>query len=189
MHRPLGRRACEEPGQAREAEPGRPRRCFAAVAAQESSPPQLVFGLGRTSRHAEPPCGKAWGRTGNGFTVPQRFFSWTTAHDPLHGPAMQTDPVRALEAVQQRGDRQRRVVGALRSYHHQDLDVVGQAVDQCDGARGVWEDGVPALERQVGGDEQGAVLVAAADELEEQVGGAGVGGEVAYLIDKMLSDR
>ena len=26
---------------------------------------------------------------------------------------MQTDPVRALEAVQQRGDRQRRVVGAL----------------------------------------------------------------------------
>ena len=51
------------------------------------------------------------------------------------------------------------------AFKEQDLDVVGQAVDQCDGARGVWEDGVPALERQVGGDEQGAVLIAAADEL------------------------
>ena len=45
------------------------------------------------------------------------------------------------------------------AFKEQDLDVVGQPVDQCDGARGVGEDGVPALERQVGGDEQGAVLV------------------------------
>ena len=71
------------------------------------------------------------------------------------------------------------------AFKEQDLDVVGQPVDQCDGARGVGEDGVPALERQVGGDEQGAVLVAAADELEEQVGGSGVVGEVAHLIDRV----
>ena len=45
------------------------------------------------------------------------------------------------------------------------------------------EDGVPLLEGQVGGEEQGAVLVAAADELEEEVGGAGVVGEVSDLID------
>ena len=52
----------------------------------------------------------------------------------------------------------------------EDLDVVGQAVDEGDGAGGVGEDGVPVLEGQVGGDEQGAVLVTAADELEEEVG-------------------
>ena len=61
--------------------------------------------------------------------------------------------------------------------------MVGQSVDQCDGARGVGEDGVPALERQVGCDQQGAVLVAAADELEDQVGGACVVGEVSELVD------
>ena len=56
----------------------------------------------------------------------------------------------------------------LRSYHQKNLDVVGQSVDQGDGARGVGKDGVPALEWQVGGDQQGAVLIAAADELEDQ---------------------
>ena len=61
--------------------------------------------------------------------------------------------------------------------------MVGQSVDQCDVARGVGKDGVPALEWQVGGDQQGAVLVAAADELEDQVGGACVVGEVSELID------
>ena len=65
----------------------------------------------------------------------------------------------------------------------EDLDVVGESVDEGDGARGIGEDGVPVLEGQVGGDEQGAVLVAAADELEEEVGGASVVGEVSELID------
>ena len=65
----------------------------------------------------------------------------------------------------------------------EDLDVVGEAVDECDGTGGIGKDGVPVLEGEVGGDEQGAVLVAAADELEEEVGGAGVVGEVAELVD------
>ena len=65
----------------------------------------------------------------------------------------------------------------------EDLDVVGESVDEGDGARGIGEDGVPVLEGQVGSDEQGAVLVAAADELEEEVGGASVVGEVSELID------
>ena len=69
------------------------------------------------------------------------------------------------------------------AFNEKDLDVVGQSVDQCDGARGVGKDGVPALERQVGSDQQGAVLVAAAGELEDQVGGACVVGEVSELID------
>ena len=64
----------------------------------------------------------------------------------------------------------------------EDLDVVGESVDEGDGAGGIGEDGVPVLEGQVGGDEQGAVLVAAADELEEEVGGASVVGEVSELV-------
>ena len=69
------------------------------------------------------------------------------------------------------------------TFDEEDLDVVSQAVDQGDGAGGVGEDGVPVLERQVGCDEQGAVLVTTTDELEEQVGGAGVVGEVAQFVD------
>ena len=61
--------------------------------------------------------------------------------------------------------------------------MVGQPVDQGDGARGVGKDGVPVLEGQVGGDQQGAVLVASADDLEDQVRGAGVVGEVAEFVD------
>ena len=66
----------------------------------------------------------------------------------------------------------------------EDLDVVGEAVDECDGTGGIGKDGVPVLEGEVGGDQQGAVLVAAADELEEEVGGSGVVGEVAEFVDQ-----
>ena len=68
------------------------------------------------------------------------------------------------------------------AFDDEDLHVVGQAVDEGDGARGVGEDGVPVLERQIGGDEQGPVLVAAADELEEEVGGPCVVGEVSQFV-------
>ena len=74
MHRPLAGWACEELGQTREAEHGRARRSFAAVPAQESGPPPLVFGLGRTSSHAEPPRVEACVRIGNGFTASRSFF-------------------------------------------------------------------------------------------------------------------
>ena len=36
------------------------------------------------------------------------------------------------------------------AFEREDLGVVGEAVDERDGARGVGEDGVPALERQIG---------------------------------------
>ena len=117
MHRPLGCRAREEPGQAREAEPGRAGRSCVVVPAEESGSPPLVFGWGWTSSHVEPPRVEAPARIGGGFTTwfttPRRFFSWTAAQDPLHGPPMQTDPVRALEAVHQGWNRQCRLVGAL----------------------------------------------------------------------------
>ena len=61
--------------------------------------------------------------------------------------------------------------------------MVGQAVDQGDGAGGIGEDGVAVLEGQVGGDQQGPAFVSAADELEDEVGGACIVGEVADLVD------
>ena len=70
--------------------------------------------------------------------------------------------------------------------------MVGQAVDQGDGARGVGKDGVPVLERQVGGDEQGAVFVTAADEVEEEVGGSGfepMTRQEASLLFRLVSYR
>ena len=40
------------------------------------------------------------------------------------------------------------------AFEEKDLGMVGQAIDQRDGAGGVGEDGVPPLEGQVGGDQQ-----------------------------------
>ena len=61
--------------------------------------------------------------------------------------------------------------------------MVGEAIEQRDCAGGVGKDGVPVLKRQVRRHEQGAVLIAAADDLEEEVGGVGIVGEIANLID------
>jgi hypothetical protein len=59
----------------------------------------------------------------------------------------------------------------LRSAHGEDVGVVDDAVDHRCGDGLVAEDFAPAAERQVGGEDQRGVLVAAADELEEQVRG------------------
>ena len=56
------------------------------------------------------------------------------------------------------------------AFNHDNLGVVGEAIDQRDRAGGVGKDGVPVLERQVRRHEQGAVFIAAADDLEEEVG-------------------
>ena len=69
------------------------------------------------------------------------------------------------------------------AFNHDNLGVVGEAIDQRDRAGGVGKDGVPVLERQVRRHEQGAVFIAAADDLEEEVGGVGIVGEVANLVD------
>ena len=47
--------------------------------------------------------------------------------------------------------------------------MVGQPINQPDGARGVGEDGVPVAEGQVGGQHNGLLLVATRHDLEEQV--------------------
>ncbi len=47
----------------------------------------------------------------------------------------------------------------------------------------VAEDLAPAAEGQVGGDHDGGLLVAGGDELEEEVGGVGVEGDVADFVN------
>ena len=69
------------------------------------------------------------------------------------------------------------------AFEREDLGVVGEAVDERDGARGVGEDGVPALERQIGGHQDRAMLVATTDDLKEEVRGAGIVREISDLID------
>jgi len=51
-----------------------------------------------------------------------------------------------------------------------DFGVVHQPVDHGDDAGGIGEDLAPLGEGSVGGDEGAFVLVAAADQLEQQVG-------------------
>jgi hypothetical protein len=61
--------------------------------------------------------------------------------------------------------------------------VVDEAVDHGGGDGGVAEDFAPASEGLVAGDDDRRSFVAAADELEEQVGGLSFEGDVADLVD------
>src|SRR3954447_10528770 len=60
-----------------------------------------------------------------------------------------------------------------------DLGVVEQTVDQGDDAGGAGKGLAPFGERAAGGDDSAALLVAAIDQFEEQVGVAGGVGEVS----------
>jgi hypothetical protein len=65
-----------------------------------------------------------------------------------------------------------------------DLGAVDESVDEGDDAGSVREDFAPLRESLVGAEEDGLVsVVAAGDDLEEEVGVATVVGEVADLID------
>ena len=65
----------------------------------------------------------------------------------------------------------------------EDLGVVDDAVDQRDHAGGIGEDLGPFGERAVRGQQQAFVLVAAAYDLEEQIGMVVAVGEVAHLVN------
>ena len=73
-----------------------------------------------------------------------------------------------------------------------DLDhdgMVQQAVQQGGGHDDVTEDGAPVLEAAIRGEDGGALLVAGIDQLEEQVGAAGLDRQVADFIDDQQGDR
>ena len=67
-----------------------------------------------------------------------------------------------------------------------DLDddgMVRQSVQQGRGDDVIAEDSAPVLEATIGGEDSGAFLVAGIDQLEEQVGAAGLQGQVTDLIE------
>src|SRR5207248_7928920 len=65
----------------------------------------------------------------------------------------------------------------------EDFGVVDEPVDHGGGDGLVAEDLAPGGEGLVAGDDQAGALVAAGDEREHQVGGLGVEGDVADLVD------
>ena len=69
------------------------------------------------------------------------------------------------------------------AFEGDDLGVVDEPVDHGGGDDVVAEDLAPAAERLVAGDDEAGSLVAGGDELEEQVGGFGLEGDVADLVD------
>ena len=69
-----------------------------------------------------------------------------------------------------------------------DLGVVDEAVDHGGGDDVVAEDLAPAAEGLVAGDDHRGAFVAAADEHEHQVGGLGIEGDVADLVDDQQRD-
>jgi hypothetical protein len=62
--------------------------------------------------------------------------------------------------------------------------VVHEAIDEGDGTAGVREDGRPVAEWQVCGEHETAFFVTAGDDLEEEIGGARVVGEMPDLVDQ-----
>ena len=61
--------------------------------------------------------------------------------------------------------------------------MLGEAIDEGAEAGGVAEDRAPLLVGEVGRDHDGAMLMPLADDAEEQIGGTGVAGDVAELIE------
>ena len=67
--------------------------------------------------------------------------------------------------------------------HFQDVDVVGQAVEERAGEALFAERGGPLIERQVRGDDGGAALIALTDQFEQQLGAGLSERDKAQLID------
>ena len=72
--------------------------------------------------------------------------------------------------------------------HLQDMDVVGDAVEQCAGEALAGEDRGPFLEGQVRGHDGCAVFVAAAEDIEQQLASGLREGYVAELVDDQQAD-
>lgn len=64
-----------------------------------------------------------------------------------------------------------------------EVSVVDESVDDGGGDVVVTEDGAPAGEFDVGGDDEAGFLVGVVDDLEEESCSFGVDGEVAELVD------
>ena len=91
----------------------------------------------------------------------------------FRGPAAGDGCVRASVLGDEIGVSAQSVAGAFDLY---DDGVVEQPVQQCGGDDRISEDLAPFGEAAVGSQDHGALLVAGVDELEEEIGAAGVNG-------------
>jgi len=64
-----------------------------------------------------------------------------------------------------------------------DVAVLSEAIDEGTQAGGVGEDVAPLLVGEVGGEDDGALLVTATDDPEEKIGCACIAGNVSELIE------
>ncbi len=70
------------------------------------------------------------------------------------------------------------------TFDQSDVGVMSEAIDEGDDAGGVGEDGRPVFEGEIGRDEDRSILlVTGIDDLEEQVSGMIVVGEIANFVD------
>src|SRR5471030_880426 len=67
--------------------------------------------------------------------------------------------------------------------HFEDMDVVGQPVQQRAGEPLGAEDAGPFVERQIAGDDGGAALVSLAEDLEQELRAGRRQGHIAELVD------
>jgi hypothetical protein len=67
--------------------------------------------------------------------------------------------------------------------HLQDVDMMGEPVEQDAGEPFGAEYGRPFIERQIAGDQRGATFIALAEHLEEQFGAASRERHIAQLVD------
>ena len=71
--------------------------------------------------------------------------------------------------------------------HFEDVDMVGETIEECSGKPFRAKDLGPLVEGQVGGYQDRASLVALAEHLEEQLGpGLGQGHEAQFVNDQQL---
>ncbi len=61
--------------------------------------------------------------------------------------------------------------------------MMSKTVKEGDDTGSIGKDGVPVAKRAISSDENGGTLVAAIDDFEEEIGGIGVIGEIADLIN------
>lgn len=95
---------------------------------------------------------------------------------------MKIDPSRWLFGLGGRGAAEVSILEPVGvALDGDDVGVVDEAVDHGGGDGVVAEDLAPAAEWLVAGDDDGGPLVAGGDELEEQVRGFGLEGQVADL--------
>jgi len=69
------------------------------------------------------------------------------------------------------------------AFDEQEINVVGEAIDERGDACGIGKDSVPVFEDAIGGDQNRAAFVATIDDFEEQVSSAGVVRKITKLIN------